>query len=342
MDPDVPLEIVAQPDGRAVALVPTEAVLLLAVALPGTAGQRRAALPFAVEERVAEPVEALHVVLGAATAPGTWLAGAVARTQMERWLAALDAAGHGPAHLLPDALRLPVPPAGMWHVAALGARVVVRLDDGTGFACRDALFPALWADAGSPPLTPFGDAAPPGLPPPARCEALPPLDALALDLRSGAYAPPAPPLTRAVRRAAAVAAAGLVAHTLLLAADARVLAVRAAAHRERAEALLRQALPGTPLPDDDRLLPAAGGRDPLLPLLVRTAAALQPAGGIGWSRLAWNAADARLTLGLRADDIAGLQRAVAALAAAGLAPVSGATTAGTGRADGDVTVRGRA
>jgi general secretion pathway protein L len=147
-------------------------------------------------------------------------------------------------------------------------------------------------------------------------------------------------MPRAVRRAAAVVAFGLVAHTAVLAADVHAAGRAAAQHRAATAALLRATLPGTPSADLDRLLPA-GGHGRLLPLLARAAAALAPVGGLGWSRLGWSAADDRLTLGVEAGDIGGLQRAQAALAAAGLDPASGAVTAGDNRAEGEFVVRAR-
>ncbi len=334
------MQVISLPaGGEPVVAVPTEAVLLLAVDLPPvSAAQRRAGVPFAVEDRLAEPLEAVHVVLGVALAPRVWLAAVVTRIQMDDWLAELTARGIERARLVPDALLLPVPPPGLWHVTATAGRVVARIDDGTGFAAPTAGFIALWRAAGSPPCTHFGSDPPGDLPVVATRE-LPKLDVLPLNLRAGPYAAAMPAIARALRRATAVAACGLISYTVVLAGDARALAARAAAHRERAEALLRQALPGTPLPDDDALLPAAGGRDPLLPLLVRSSAALRPVGGLGWSRVAWSAADRRLVLSVRADDIAGLQKAQAALAAAGLAAASGTVTAAEGHADGEITVR---
>ncbi len=337
------MEVISDPGGgEPIVSVPTEAVLLLAVSLPpGSAAQRRAALPFAIEESLSEPLDAVHVVLGAPLAPQTWLAAVVARARMDEWLAELVDRGIPGARLVPDALLLPAPPAGMWHVMAAGERVVVRVDGGAGFATPAAGFIDVWRAAGSPACTRFGSPLPFDVPFAATVPELPRLEAVPLDLRAGAYAVAVPARARAFRRAASVAAIGIVAHTLVLAVETRALTARAAAHRERAEALLRQALPGTPLPDSDALLPAAGGRDPLLPLLARSAGALQALGGLGWSRVAWNDAERRLVLGVKAENIGTLQRAQTALTAAGLVITSGTVTAAESGADGEITVRER-
>ncbi len=334
--------------GPAVALVPTEDVLLLAVALPlASASARRAALPFAIEDRVAEPLDAVHVAPGAALAPNTYLAAVVRHEIVAGWVDALAAAGLGHARLVPDALVLPMPPAGSWNVTRDGsgvdARVVVRTDTGTGFAVAAARFAALWTAGGSPPCVVFGAPLDVELPLATPADAMPDLARLGsppLDLRTGPYAAPARAMPRALRRAAAVIGLGLVAHTAVLVADTQIIGRQAAARRAATEALVRAALPGTPLSADlDRLLPGGAVRGRMLPLLARAAAAMSPVGGLTWTKLAWSAADGTLSLGVEAGDIGGLQRAQAALGAAGLAPVAGAVTAGQSRADGDLTLR---
>ena len=330
--------------GPAVALVPTEDVLLLAVDLPlANASQRRAALPFAVEDRIAEPLDAVHIVLGPALQGQTYLAAVVRHDTMAGWVDALAAADLGHARIVPDALALPVPPAGSWNVAHDAGRIVVRTDIGTGFAAAAARFAAVWAAGGSLPCIVLGSPLPLDLPLATMADSAPDfarLSGAVLDLRTGPYALPTRVVSPVLRRAASIVGLGLLAHTVLLAADAHALSRQAEARRVTTEALVRQVLPGTPLSADlDRLLPGAGSHGALLPLLARAAAALAPVGGLTWHRLAWSAPDRSLTLGVEADDIGGLQRAQSALAAGGLVPTSGAVTAGQGRADGDLTVR---
>ncbi len=330
--------------GNAVVLVPTESVLLLVVDLPlANASQRRAALPFAIEDRIAEPLDSVHIVLGHAVAPQTFLAAIVRHDIMTGWLATFAAAGLGDARIVPDALVLPVPPVGAWTIMPDGDHVVVRTDSGTGFAVPASRFMALWVAGGSLPCTVFGADSGLDLPMATVAEAMPDLALLRsppIDLRAGPYAAPARALPRVLRRAAAVVGLGLLAHTLILATDTYTLGKQATARRTATEALLRATLPGTPLSADlDRLLPSGGGSGRLLPLLARVAVALDPVGGLTWTKLGWSAADSSLTLGVEAGDIGGLQRAQAALASAGLAPVSGAVTAGQGRAVGDLIVR---
>jgi len=329
--------------GPATVLVPTEDVLLIAIDLPvASASQRRAALPFAVEDRIAEPLDEVHIVLGPALGPVTWLAAVVRHTVMTEWVATLAAAGLGHARIVPDALVLPVAPPGSWNVRADGVRIVARTDTGVGLAVAADRFAMVWAAGGSLPCTVFGPPLPVALPMVTAVDA-PDLARLAagLDLRDGPYALAAPPIPRVLRRAAAVIGVGILAHTALLAADTHAVTRQAAARRTATETLLRATLPGTPLTADlDHLLPGSEARGGVLPLLARTAAALEPVGGLAWNKIVWSAADGGLTLGIEAADIGGLQRAQAALVTAGGAPAAGAVTAGQGRADGDITVRG--
>lgn len=101
-------------------LVPAEDLLVLPLpTLPGSARQRQQALPFAIEEQLAAPVEQLHVAL--ASQPDAVLV--VARERMDAWLARLREAGLRPDRMLPDGWLLPCqPPTLLLH----GARALLR------------------------------------------------------------------------------------------------------------------------------------------------------------------------------------------------------------------------
>jgi general secretion pathway protein L len=79
---------------RVIVLAPAVDVLLTSVALPvrGAAKILRA-LPFALEEQIAEDIEALHFAAGRQQADGEITAAAVDREQLEGWLALLGEAG---------------------------------------------------------------------------------------------------------------------------------------------------------------------------------------------------------------------------------------------------------
>ncbi|MBO9379372.1 hypothetical protein GG804_21600 [Sphingomonas histidinilytica] len=316
---------------RPVLLVPAEHVLTMSVALPLPSHARRlAALPFAIEDRIADRPDALHLALGAQQAGGGWLAGAVDRDLMAAWIAHAAEAGIADAAIMPDALALPVPAAGRWNVRREDdGRILVRTPDGAGFAAREALFVALWTAAGKPDCDEVGDVE----------EALP----IALDLRQGDYARPHQGLSRTGRRVAIVAVAGLVAHGAIAAAD--TVALRSVAAQRGAELtrILNGAAPGRYAGTDPReaalvaaeLLPAGGNAPPgtLLPLLGRASSALAPFGGAVTIRsMQFDEAGRSLRLDVDLADPAARGAIVNALRSAGL----------TGRFDGASLIVGGA
>ena len=96
--------------------------------------QRQAAVGFAVEDLIAEPLEASHVVLGPELAPGEYLAVVVQpRASMDAWAARAErpaAAGAGRARRCRSRRRA------RCSVREADGRVLVRRADGTGYAAR--------------------------------------------------------------------------------------------------------------------------------------------------------------------------------------------------------------
>jgi len=261
---------------RDIVLVPAEQVLLLSVALPLPSHARRlAALPFAIEDRIAARIDEVHLALGGQGPDGGWLAAVVDPQLMAGWIAAAEESGLGNAAIMPDALALPVPEAGRWHVHRVGARILVRLPDGSGFAAMEPLFLSLWGAAGRPDCDEIGLGA----------EAVP----VALDLRQGPFARPRQGLSRTARRVALVGAAGLLAHGAIATADTFALRSIAAQRGAELTAQLNVSAPGRFTGSDPHeaaalaaeLLPVGGSAAPgaLLPLLTRASAALAPFGG---------------------------------------------------------------
>ena len=275
--------IIADAEGPATLLVPSERLLLLAVDLPlPSRAQRLEALPFAIEDRIADPLEAVHLAIGETLAPQRYLVAVVRHSVMAEWLTLAEANGLGEAALVPDALALPRPAEGAWNVALRDGRAVVRAGDGTGFAVPAALLPAAWEAAGQPDVTAFADplpapiAAQPAVPQPLGMTLAVP----ALDLRQGRYARRGTG-SAFVRKLAVVALAALVANGVIAAAD--TLMLRAIADRTEAETrtLLATAAPdlaqATDLPGSvaDRL-PRATGDNRFVPTLARVSVALAP------------------------------------------------------------------
>lgn len=340
--------------GPAIVLVLTEAVLLLAADLPLAGARARVqALPFAIEDRIAQPLAEVHVALGEELAPQRHLAGVVAHARMAGWVERLAEAGLAHAAIVPDALMLPVPDAGFWAVDRVGERVRVRIEDGTGFALPFDHLAHAWAAAGRPRCLSYGEPLPdlfgatatrPGGTALAERLAAP-----ALDLRGGAYGRPRRALAPLWRRVAAVAAIGVLAHGAIAAADTAALHHIASRHDAATRALIQAAAPAAALGDDlsagvADLLPESGtGPSSFLPLLVRVAGALKQLGPAASLRsIAFDGAAGTLAIQVEAADIAGLQRVGTALNAQGLAAESGAASQDQGKAVGSFLIRGHA
>ncbi len=325
---------------RDMVAVPAEEVTLLAVALPAAAPRlRREALPYAVEDLVAEPLEALHIAMGADLGEGRVLAAIVRHRVMEAWQAGLVAAGLEGAALVPDCLLVPRPadPAG-WTVRVEDGRALVRTGDGAGFAIAADQLAAAWIAGGRPMVEAAGGDLPADIPAvagiPLGEEAGPP----PVDLAQGRYAVRRRAGHTLWRRAATVAALGLAAHALIAVADTALLARIAVREEAATRALVAPVLPAAADGDvvalaGDRLAgiaPSTAAPDRLLPLLARVATALRPAGPVAVQALRADPAAGRLLLTVDPADAA---RVAGALTAGGL------TAAAAG---GDVTVRDRA
>lgn len=273
----------ADDQGPATVLVPAESVLLAAVDLPlATRAKRLEALPFAIEDRIADPIEAVHLALGAELEPKRYLAGVVRHSIMADWLARIEAAGLGDVALVPDALALPRPEAGGWAVAVEDGRALVRVPDGTGFALPVALLASAWERAGRSAILSYGDPLPEAMVGVGASVAslAEQLARPALDLRQGVYA------ARAGsggfwRRLGWIAAIAAVAHVLIAVAD--VVALRAIAYRKANEtvALVQKLAPDARIQGDIAagvadLLPAPTGDQRFAGQLARISSALMP------------------------------------------------------------------
>lgn len=309
--------------GETVVLVPAEDVLVLPVPdLPGSPRQRLQALPFAIEEQLASPVEQQHVVL--ATQPDAVLV--VARERMQAWLARLGEAGLAVDRLLPDGWLLPadVPTLVLHRERAL-------LRDGPD---RLLVLPAaqlgemalLLEQAGALPapvqVLRIDSAAAPVLPVHDEHQGTDLLTALAaglpnaggLDLLQGEYAPHHrnAGAQRSWRLAAVLAVGALL--TALGVAVGEYYALETRWQRQQAdmEALYRSVVPGTtPVPDPAarlRSLLAAregsAGNDGALGLLALVAPAIAGSGRYTIDAVEYRGGALELTL--RAADVATL------------------------------------
>jgi len=332
--------IIASPEGPATILVPTESVLLLGVDLPfASRAKRLEALPFAIEDRIAEPLDAVHLALGAEIAPRRYLVGVVRHDCMAAWVDRAEAAGLGQAALVPDALALPVPPEGEWAVDLLGSRAIVRAGDGIGFSVSAALLHQAWEAAGRPPALAYGEPLPAEMQLERRLPTPEPLArrlaAPVLDLRQGRYARRSAAVSSNLRRLAWIVGIGAVAHAGIAAADTLMLRHIADKREAETRALVAQVAPGVAVGDDVALsvadlLPttAAHRQSAFLPLVTRVSTALAPLSS-AITVHAMGFEGARLTMDIDNSE-AGLQARVAdALRGAG---VNAQVTGGAGTA----------
>jgi general secretion pathway protein L len=325
--------------GPPVVLVPTEDVRLLTVDLPIANRTRRvAALLFALEDEVSEPIEALHAALGEELSPGRYLAGVVRHDRMAQWCEAIDAAGLETAAILPDALSLPPADFGCWSVAATADRIMVRGFDGAAFAVPASAFLAVWQTADRPRLISYGEPLPPEfVSEPGAAGWLGPSTTagpIALDLRQGRYAP-RPNRAPWLQRLLLVAMIGVLGHAAIYTVDTVALMLTADARREEVADLVAAA--GGPISGDlaataEAMLPNTGKSSGLLPLLGQAANALQPVGQtIAFQSVTYERATG-LTMEVEASDLAALQEVESVLRSAGLGPVSRGAAAEGGRA----------
>lgn len=335
--------------GPDVAIVPAESVTLMRVDLPVSGTRRRLqALPFALEDRLAVPVETLHVALH----PGAAGPGALA-VILARGVMAGAAAARG--RVTAETLAIPAPrPAEAggtaWAVWREGQRAVIRCSDGTGFAARADSLPMLWSLAGKPALTSLGAALPTSLPAAdlSRDPPLPDAADLRLDLRQGAFARGQGAWKGLARAAAVLVGLGLLAHLGIAAADRVALSRIASAETARANEMLDDRAPGLTL---DAGLPAlmrrlepspdAPQRSAFLPLMAETGGALlSDAPQLSVQRLSWDAASGELLLQISAGSLEALQAIETAIGNAGLNVSSGVATAGDGGARADFRIGG--
>lgn len=326
----------APPAPPGVAWLPSEQVLLLSIDLPPLSpGQRRAAVGFAVEDRVAQPLDTLRVVLGPAIR-GRHLVAVMAREQ--------GGARRGQRLArLPDVLALPCPVSG-WAIWASASRALVRLPDGAGFAAEPDQLAVLWHHAGRPDVTLYGGDVPDDVAVTARAS-LPPFERslIRCDLDAASDAGRFLRLPRGALAVVCVLAVAACLHLGLiwagLAGDRRNLVAR--------EGALRLALTDAGQIDSGdldadlsvRLAAAApADRGGFLPLMAASSAALAQVPGLSLKGLTWSGSDLRLEV--QAADLGGLQSAEAALTAAGIAVQVGSATSGDGAARVDMTLAG--
>lgn len=325
-----------------VVVLPAEQVSLHRVDLPvRSSRQRRAALPFALEEAVAAPIETVHFAAWGRAPDGTLLAAAVDRAVLE---AAVAEAPHAP--VVPEQILLAPPSDAGWTTHRAGDRVLVRTADGLGFAAHLDELESLWQISGRPSIANLAMDLPPAFKaanaPMAQAPQLSEL--AAYDLRQGAYRPSLG-LERPMKWLAASVALAMIGHLWLAMADVQAQATLADALRQDAAAALEARLPGAQPDSDPALLnrqitaqfaPRHGSA--FLPLMdVVSSAWIRDGAAVDIQQLSWS--DDVLRLVIEARDLDALQGAEASLANNGLSVSSGSATADAGSARAEFLVR---
>ena len=336
---------------KGVTFVPTEAALLLNVTLPKmAASQRRAAVQFAIEDQIAQPLDMVHVVLGPKVqddgSSAQWLVAVISNAAMDGHVKSRPADADA---MLLDVLALQVPAKGAWSVLEADGRVLVRLPDWSGFATTPAMLPLFWKAGGSPKIVLLGGVLPGDVP----VEAVSALDltldpgVLSFDLRSASFGRPGAGWPKGARAMAGVLAVAVGGHLGLLGLDVVGLQ-RIVSARETAISQALTAAGQIATGDIEGTLTTvlAAQSQPavsdFLPLLAQSFGAISAQSGQVQIRdLRYAEAQNALTLTIEASDLAALQTVETAFAAANLQVTAGAATTKDGAAEAQMTL-GRA
>lgn len=143
---------------RTFVLAPSEDILLTRVTV--TARNREQllrAVPFALEEDLAEDVEQLHFAPGPRQPDGSHPVAVVARANVALWLAQLDAAGLIPHAVIPDVLALPPAANNGWSLLLENDRALLRTGPFSGLTLEpdtlETMLPCALEEAVSKPST---------------------------------------------------------------------------------------------------------------------------------------------------------------------------------------------
>lgn len=125
---------------RLVVFVPGAEVRLTSASVPARQPAKvLQAVPFALEDQVADDIDTLHFAIGPRQAEGHHPVAVVARRRMDEWMNAFRSHGLRPELLVPDVLALPWDGIGTsWSALREPDQVLVRNGAWSGFACDPA------------------------------------------------------------------------------------------------------------------------------------------------------------------------------------------------------------
>jgi general secretion pathway protein L len=114
------------PRRKVICLIPGEEILLLNVNIAARSRQQLIkAIPFTLEEDLADGIETLHFATGARQVDGRHPVAVVSRPLMDALCSDLSAANILPTAIIPEPLCVPLPPSG-WSLLVEDTRVVLR------------------------------------------------------------------------------------------------------------------------------------------------------------------------------------------------------------------------
>ncbi len=329
---------------RLMLLIPGSEVLITRVEVPArTRSKAAAAIPWALEDRLAQEVEELHFALGPVDGEGCWPVAVVARARLDAYLGAVRGAGLEPHSIVAEPLALHAPAEQGWTVLEEPGRITVRTGFHTGFTAEPELMAGLAATLATPEridrytvtgtqemawpeaLQHAVDAGQPRRPIPDALAAFDPA-AGGIDLRQGPYSR-TEQIGRIVRqwRVPAALAAAFVALSLTgTALEYARLGERQQQLRERMEQIFRETFPEVQRVVNPRSqmttrlesLREGGGGAGFLELMARAGDPVANADGITLEAVAWR--NQRLQLELQATDLQNLDRLRERLGANGL------------------------
>lgn len=122
---------------RLIVLLPSAEIRLTSVQLPARQlAKVQQAVPYVLEDQLADDVETLHFAVGARRAEGQWPVAVIARERLAAILAMFGERGLRPDAVIPDLLALAAPEPDQFTVLVDADEVLVRTGWCSGFACQ--------------------------------------------------------------------------------------------------------------------------------------------------------------------------------------------------------------
>jgi general secretion pathway protein L len=126
---------------KVVVFIPNEDVLLTSISIPSTnKKQLLQAVPYALEERLADDIESLHFTIHTEKESDLTRVAVINRKKMEEWLDLLREHSIHPHYILPSLYSIPFK-AESWTLINKANKSYLRLDQWSGFSCDHSLLP---------------------------------------------------------------------------------------------------------------------------------------------------------------------------------------------------------